>query len=68
MFRLVLWPSRSSHIETALATSPTAATASISPLATAGGSLRRRHASTSTNPATPNSSTALTTAARISSR
>ena len=55
-------------IEAALATRPSTATASISPLATSGGCRNRRHASSSTQPATPNSSTALTTAARISTR
>ncbi len=44
------------------------ATASISPDSTSGGAFQRRHASTSTNAATANSSIALTTAARISRR
>ena len=51
-----------------LATRPTTANASISPPATSGGLDQRCHASHRMNSAIPNSRTALTTAARISSR
>lgn len=67
-FKLSRWPRNSNVIETALPTIAATAKTNIPPEATSGGSSSRRTDSTRKYAPTPNSTTALTTAAKISTR